>query len=86
MGVVAPWISALRVRRTQVVDEANLQGAMEGMLRVRAGAACTPARSVQQSRRRIHQKDTESRKQWTNFLVYRGVFSIVERTKRSLNK
>ena len=57
MGVVAPWISALRVRRTQVVDEANLQGAMEGMLRVRAGAACTPARSVQQSRRIIYQKD-----------------------------
>ena len=78
--MVALWISALRVRRTQVVDEANLQGAMEGMLRVRAGAACTPARSVQQSRRRIHQKDTESRKQLTNFLVYRGVFYIVERT------
>ena len=56
-GVVVPWISALRVRRTQVVDQADLQEAMEGMLRVRAGATCTPARSVQKSRRRICQKD-----------------------------
>ena len=57
MGVVAPWISLLRVRRTQVVDKADVQEAMEGMLRVRTGAVCTPARSVQKSRRRIYQKD-----------------------------
>ena len=54
-GVVAPWISALRVRRTQIdvdqwvgdhFNQADLQEAMEGMLRVRTGAACTPARFV----------------------------------------
>ena len=53
LGVVAPWIAVLRVRRTQIdVDQADLQEAMEGMLRVRTGAACTRASSVQKSRTR----------------------------------
>ena len=53
LGVVAPWIAVLRVRRTQIdVDQADLQEAMEGMLRVRTGAGHTVARSVQKSRTR----------------------------------
>ena len=39
VAVAAPWIAALRARRTQI-DEGDLQDAMENMLHVRTGAAC----------------------------------------------